>query len=255
MESSPDLGCTSHVLLRAPLDPNHKAPALQLLFLLCSFPISVSGPARASVLSGLELPKPCANSCGGVTGRGICSPSLQEIAAGWQETNPTCTSLPPGVYSGGSSLCSLEMRWRCLCDVKVFSLLLCPVSHGSCCHCHFGSPSAPHRAVIPRILMEFGDGPCQCSHHNQLPLKPCTDSLPSPLMMVEKVTLGVFFGINSSCSSRGFRGCVPRVTVTWAGAGEEDEGGCSHSHQVGPLLTRVQKSGNSLLTGAFKFHR
>lgn len=32
-----------------------------------------------------------------------------------------------------------------------------------------------------------------------------------------------------------------------AGAGEEDDGGCSHSHQVGPPLSRNQ----SLLTGTF----
>lgn len=91
------------------------------------------GACPGCCLSGLELPKPCANSSlGGVTGWGICSPSLQEIAAGWQETSPICTSLAPGFYSDGSSL---EMRWRRLSDVKVFSLLLCPVSRGSCCHC------------------------------------------------------------------------------------------------------------------------
>lgn len=111
-------------------------------FSFCLFPhrcfgsAAPVGPARAAVLSGLELPKPCANSShGGVTGGGICSPSLQEIAAGWQETSPICTSLARGFYSGGGSLCSLEMRWRRLSDVKVFSLLLHPVSHGSCCHC------------------------------------------------------------------------------------------------------------------------
>lgn len=94
------------------------------------------GACPGCSLSGLELPKPCANSPhGGVTGGGFCSPRLQEIAAGWQETNPICTSLAPGSDSAGSSLCSLEMRWRNLSDVKVFSLLLCPVSHGFCCHC------------------------------------------------------------------------------------------------------------------------
>lgn len=35
-------------------------------------------------------------------------------------------------------------------------------------------------------------------------------------MMVEKVTLGVFFGVYSHGSTPGFPGCVPRVTLTWA---------------------------------------
>lgn len=33
-------------------------------------------------------------------------------------------------------------------------------------------------------------------------------------MMVEKVTLGVFFGIYSRGSTPGFRGCIPRVMLT-----------------------------------------
>lgn len=95
-----------------------------------------AGPARATVCQAWS----CQNHVPILLmeesqGGWICSPSLQEIAAGWQETSPICTSLAPGFYSGGSSLCSLEMRWRRLSDVKVFSLLLCPVSRGSCCHC------------------------------------------------------------------------------------------------------------------------
>lgn len=135
------LGYTPHILLRAPLHPNHKAPALQLLFLLSFFPISVLGaqlpwglPWLLSVRLGAAKTM-CQFTSWRSHRRGICSPSLQEMAAGWQETNPICTSLAAGFDSGGSSLCSLEMRWRNLSDVKVFSLLLCPVSHGSCCHC------------------------------------------------------------------------------------------------------------------------
>lgn len=63
--------------------------------------------------------------------------------------------------------------------------------------------------------------------------------------MVEKVTLGLFFGVYSCGSTQGFHGCV----LTWAaGAGEEEDGGCSHSHQVS---SHMQKSGKSLLTGTF----
>lgn len=75
-------------------------------------------------------------------------------------------------------------------------------------------------------------------------------------MMVEKVTLGVFFGVCSHGSTPGFPGCVSHVWHSpgpaWAArAGEEDDGGCSHSHPVGPLLTHIQKSGRSLLAGTF----
>lgn len=169
------LGCIPHILLGGCSGYKPQSTSTSAPFPFCLFfsPQSAfrergsRGACPGQCLSGLELPKPCANSPhGGVIGGRICSPNLQEIAAGWQETSSICTSLAPGFYSGGSSLCPLGMSWRHLSAVKVFSLLLCPVSHGSCCHCYFGSPSAPHRAAIPRILMEFWDGPCQCGHHH-----------------------------------------------------------------------------------------
>lgn len=54
------------------------------------------GPAQASVCQAWSCQNHVPIHLMEESQGGICSPSLQEIAAGWQETSPICTSLAPG---------------------------------------------------------------------------------------------------------------------------------------------------------------
>lgn len=83
----------------------------------------------------------------------------------------------------------------------------------------------------------------------QLLVKPCTDSLPFLLDDGGKCDSWlVFLGCIPVAAPEGSIG-VSSPGPAWAArAGEEDDGGCSHSHQVS---SHIQKSGKSLLTGTF----